>query len=626
MSFAPQQAAEEPKPQTHPPAWALRYLLELVPAAIIALIAAIAAARMRGKIPKKYEGTKVDAEWMTLNDYRDAGLLDHDEPGIVVGAIRPPPLFGIIKRKLMLLIDKNPAHVLAEAASRSGKDAGPVTFTAALNPYSSFHLDTKNESYLMLSGLLRDYYGKDVYRLCFQAGEIGDERRRSDGKVIVERYGSSKWNAFDEISWGTDQEYPGIFQLLTTMIVKDMKLLEGENAHWYLTSRVAGVALGYKTMYDPDEILKCPSRIAMLLAGDEAQSEQSQDMKGKLATDGAEVKSIHDVIEHYLGFTASGMGSTPAWLKRAVQHEKDRLAVHLANKQLEIGRTMSEADFTRYTAEARQESVKTIARIEKAMVHPDMERAIRNTMRIQGEEASSVYSTINAALTPWLDPNVIRNTRESTMTILGMNNGERPAATFLVNPIEYGDMYYPIYRVWMDLALRLQIPIMDEDPEKKRVIRPHKWPMIWIINEPMTLRDIPQLVPSLPMAASFGHRFIFAYQLKSQLIEQYGDNEPISGNCFTTIIHTPNDPEEQKDISAMLGERMILTEHESRTGMQTPNKSIQPDTVPLLSQSDVAKVPNDPQFRMWRNPTTGKREPKPNSDGSLPSESQRFRS
>ena len=212
---------------------------------------------------------------------------------------------------------------------------------------------------------------------------------------------------------------------------------------------------------------------------------------------------------------------------------------------------------------------------------------------------------------------MIENTRTSTFRILGLNNDERPAHLYLVNPPDYGDMYQPCYRVFLELALRLQVPQMEQDNETKRMSSPHKWPMLWIINEPMTIGEIPALVPILPFAASYGHRFFFAYQLASQVEEQFGENEPISGNSFTSIYHAPNDPEEQESVSKMLGERMVIALEESRTGFQAANHSFRASTLPVMTPQQVAKMPSDPEFRTMWDLKTRTRVPKPNPDGSL---------
>jgi hypothetical protein len=187
----------------------------------------------------------------------------------------------------------------------------------------------------------------------------------------------------------------------------------------------------------------------------------------------------------------------------------------------------------------------------------------------------------------------------------------------LVNSPDYGDMFSPIYRVFLDLMLRLQVPVMDQDLETKRMISPHKWPTVWIINEPRTLGEIPALVPILPFAASYGHRFFFAYQLANQLEAQFDKDEPISGNSFTSIWHTPNDPKEQQDISEMLGERMNVSLDETRTAFGQPSRTLRFETLKNMTPQEVGMIPNDPEFVMRWDPETFEKVPKKDADGRL---------
>jgi type IV secretory pathway TraG/TraD family ATPase VirD4 len=599
--------------------WSVAYIVWLAVFGIIGLFVGALTFAIPTTIPRHLRGTVRDDKWCSLNDLVDAKLLGHNEPGIVVGAVVPPPLFGVVKRKPMLLVDSNPAHVLMKSHSRGGKDVGPIAFTLATNPYSAIVTDNKNEQYQLVSGLSRDYYGKNVYRLCLQSGARGEKIRLPNGEIYEEAFGTSKHNVLkDEIPWGTDLEYPSLFQVMTVMVAKKASQLDdGENGHWYRTSRVIGAALGYKVVYDPEETLKSLSRVAMLLAGDDNQTEESRELKKQLATDGAEVDSIHDIIEQYLGFSATGQGSRPKWLLRALDSQRQKTEAIIAHRRRDIGNNLTEKEFGAFERSERSRLAQNLERIQNAMVHPDMERAIRNTMRIRGEEAASVYSTINAVMTPWLDPLVIENTRESTFRIMGLNNDERPSVLFLVNPPNYGDMYQPCYRVFLEIALRLQVPLMQQDNVTKRMSSPHKWPMTWIINEPMTIGEIPALVPILPFAASYSHRFFFGYQLANQIEEQFGKNEPLSGNSMTTIYHSPTDPQEQEAVAKMCGERMVVKLDESRSGFQAPSQSLRADTIPMMTGPQVASMPSDPTFRMTWDVKTGKKVPKLNPDGSL---------
>ncbi|MHB8213541.1 MAG: type IV secretory system conjugative DNA transfer family protein [Vulcanimicrobiaceae bacterium] len=582
------------------------------------LIAAFAGAKINNRFPKDFGAAVEHNDWASLNDLVNAKLLAHNQPGIFIGSIEPPKLFGIIKRPLEPLVDANPSHVVEDAASRSGKDVGQITPTLARTwPQSAVVNDNKGEQHLLTSGVRAAYFGNTIHRIAFQSGKVGDRIAFPDGTYAEEQWGSSKHNILDEVPWGQDGEYTALLQVMTTLVCKELKQLEGEDGHWYRTSRVLGTILGYKVKYDPLETLRSIPRVAMLLAGDvEGINEEIAAMKQGMATDGAEVDSIHAVIEHYLGWSATGQGTRPAWLHRAEDAQRERVAAILANKRREIGVSLSEADYERFEREEKKRLRASIAKMNEAMVHPDLERAVRNTMRIRGDEAGSVYSTINSQLTPWLDPRVIDNTRTSTMTFWGLVNSEHPETVYVVNPPQYGDMFRPLYRVWYETLLRTLTSEMKQDVATKAMVSPNKHPILFIWNEPMTIGEIPALEHILPFCASNGMRHLFPYQLSSQRTVQFGEHEPITGNCFTHIVHAPNDAKEQKIISDALGKRLVAQESESQTFMQNPNKTVSPGSIPLLSPIEVAQIPNDPIFETRRD-RTGKLVLKTNSEGAL---------
>jgi hypothetical protein len=184
-------------------------------------------------------------------------------------------------------------------------------------------------------------------------------------------------------------------------------------------------------------------------------------------------------------------------------------------------------------------------------------------------------------------------------------------------------MFTPIYRATVDLMIRLHLPDMEFDEEKSQVVAPNRWPAIFIMNEPMTLGDIPSLMKNLPFAASYKMRFFFPFQLRSQRVELYGENEPITGNSFTHIFHTPSDDKDREALSTGLGKRLIVGEDHSSQGMASINRSHGPREVPLMTPTDIMNMPNDMIPVSARN-DAGQVVPVPNPDGSLRVQEQAY--
>ncbi|MFZ1125576.1 MAG: type IV secretory system conjugative DNA transfer family protein [Candidatus Baltobacteraceae bacterium] len=575
-------------------------LVESLAASI--LLGSLFLLRRSDRIPRRYAGSKPHSDWATLRQLAAAELLSHpvlghSRPGVVLGAIDPPKVFGLFPLPPILLVYTGSRHVLLSATTRSGKDVGTNTFSQAIWPYASISNDPKGENYALTAGIAAEVYGKIVHRLNFAAGDIGSRFVDVEGAVREEQYGSSGWNLFEEIDWGTSLEFTQLFQVATLMVIKSMKDLEGENGHWHRTARVLAKAVSYKVWYDPEEPVKSPSRVAQLLAS--GNDEHAQSSLGNKASDGpvAGIDSIHEMIEGYLGFSASGWTTRPAWIDRVLEGERMRNELVIERKRAEVGKTVSQSDWERFAAEQRRALKDRLARIEREMRHPDMERDLRMIMRIRGDEASSIYSTTNAMLTPWLDPNVIRNSRHSTFTLTGLVNGDRPGALWIVNPVQYGDMFYPIYRIFYDLALRKYYPEMRHEQESKIPESPWRWPLEWYMNEFASIGEIPQLKEALPVMASYRHRWITMVQTSRQLSDAYGDKEIITELSGVQVYHTPQDFEVAKTLSEALGRRMVFVESTNRQGLWgVPTKSIAPDNVPLMDPSQVRAMPTEPMF------------------------------
>lgn len=557
------------------------------------------------KIPKKYHGTKAATEWAALADYEQANLVGHGKPGVVIGAVRPPKILGIIPRKPEFLIYPGPRHVIVNAASRSGKDVGTNTCTQIVWPWSTITNDPKGENYLLASGIARDMYGKYVHRFNPGSPRIGETFVDRDKNETVENFGSSGWNLFDEIPWGTDYEFTFLLQAWTRLVCAKPSDLDGENGHWFRCARILGKGISYKVEYDPQETMRCVSRVAQLLGGDpDAATEEQHRLKASAPADGAEPETIHEMIEHYLGFSATGWGSKPKWLERSVEELRLRAEREIILKRREVGSKCSEADAAKFEIERRKRLTQDVNRLETAMHHPDMERDLRNIMRIKGDEASSVYSTINAIVTPWLDPSVIRNTRHSTFSIRSIVNADRPAGLWLVNPLERGDMFQPIFRVFMDIALRVLYPEMKVNLDTKEIRSPWRWPLLWMMNEIGTMGEQPMVPITLPVMASYQHLFVAMFQVSDQLQDIAGESgaKIITQNAGVQVFHTPQDDDIADKLAESLGERLYLKESESGDATKKSH-NVEPDTVPLMSGQQVKEMPTEPKFIFNRDKT-----------------------
>jgi hypothetical protein len=139
--------------------------------------------------------------------------------------------------------------------------------------------------------------------------------------VREERFGSTRWNPLEEISLGTDLEFSELLQVITMIVDPTGKQIDGDNGHWFKTSRVVIKALALKVLYDPLEPIKSVGRVADIFGSaggpqNEAQAAIHRD------TDGAPPASIEEMLEQFMGFSARGFGSTPSWLTRSIANDR----------------------------------------------------------------------------------------------------------------------------------------------------------------------------------------------------------------------------------------------------------------------------------------------------------------
>ena len=551
-------------------------------------------------IPKKYWGHKKSAEFASMQDYARANSIDHNEPGVVIGAVEPPPRWDGTPRPPRLLVYPGPRHIIVNASSRSGKDVGTVSTTNALWPEAELTLDPKIEDYPRNSGIAKHYHGKNVYLWNIGAPRLGDEFTDREGRKQIEQFGSSGYNLFDEVDWGTDKEFSQSMQLATLAVVDKVEDLDGENGHWFRTSRVLQRALMFKVAYDPVEPLKCFSRVAQIIVGGEGDSEEHAAVKNGDDA-GAEQDGLHSMIEQYLGFTAQGWGPKPKWLERVIQQQRLRTEREILTMRDDIGHSMSEAQAYAKEIELRRMLEDRIKKLETELRHPDMEADIKQTMRIRGDEAGSVYSTATAKATPWLDPNVIRNTSFSSFTITGIRSGERPGAVWVGNPLERADFYDPLLGMHFDFWLRKMYPPMETDLVTKMMKSPWRWRMVWMMNEIGTiLSRLTQLNRSLPVMASYRDIMVTLLQTDKQLREGLGENEVITDNAGVKAYHTPQNDKLASDLSEKMGKRMFLREDESAPWSIFGRKLI-PDEIELMSPQEVRAIPSEPDFERDKN-------------------------
>jgi type IV secretory pathway TraG/TraD family ATPase VirD4 len=585
---------------------------------LVGFVFGVLVASKKTKMPRALAGLKGSAEWASYADAKRAGLVwDGVTPGVFLGWLERPRLFGIFPRALVPLVYGGPRHILQNAASRSGKDVGTNTYTAIVTWHqprrdkpgcSALWNDPKGEGHLQTSGIRYALFDNDIVRFAPLAPKIGDKFLDvdDDGSTVerVERFGSTHWSPHHEVAWGTDFEFSDCLQMVSMISDPTGKLIDDPHGgHWVKTSRTVIKALDIKVQYDPLEPIKSISRVAELF-GSAGGSQSAERETLKYDTDGAPPATIEEMLEQFLGFNARGFGSRPAWLRRSEDSVRLRAEREILVERDRIGLDRSEADVIKFEAERRRALDKQIERMNAELRHPDLERDLRNTLRIKGEESGSVFSTVNANLSPWLDPLVIQNTSFSGFKILDLVTRPKPVTCYVVSSIARADMAFPIVKLFWTMAYRKLVPEMEMDAESKRTLAPWRHKVLFLMNERGSIKNIEVEQEVVPVGASYGLLFDYLFQTPRQLRAIAGEDDVIAPNCGIQVWHTPQEPEDQKMLSERLGNKTVLVEqHSHAKGGMT--RSWQTEQMQLMTPEQTGMMPTEPKFEFGPDPETG---------------------
>lgn len=214
---------------------------------------------LKTETPTGLHGT---AHWASIADIQKMRLISYEKK---VGKMwnqktdkwqATGPYVGAVDAdgKRLVMRYSDPAHILVDAPSRSGKGVGPVLCTLLSYPNSTYGNDIKGELYALTSGF-RHRAGTLVMR--FDPTTI--DQKSIDG---VSRYNDAVcWNALAEIRLFTDYDVMDAQNLAS--ILADPKG-EGMDDHWVSTSYelLIGITL-HVAYYERDKTLNgCATYLA----------------------------------------------------------------------------------------------------------------------------------------------------------------------------------------------------------------------------------------------------------------------------------------------------------------------------------------------------------------------------
>jgi len=228
------------------------------------------------------------------------------------------------------------------------------------------------------------------------------------------------------------------------------------------------------------------------------------------------------------------------------------------------------------------ETVYSDAGTEDAIV--SLTRAIHN---ISGDrELSSVWTTAIRPLVLYGDPLVAASTDRSSCALEDLQYGNTPVSLYLIAPSPMAlERLYPVYRVILDV---LMARLMDHK------VRTWRWRLLNCLDELPWYGYSHAIDKGIAVQAGYGQKNLIVTQDLSSLLEVYGPNTAIFGNCHVKIFHTPDNDATAKRISEnLLGPATVEGTGRSVSRGQHMSQSVNTHAVrrPLLTTDEVLDVP-----------------------------------
>lgn len=187
---------------------------------------------IRARSARKHEGTHGTARFATIEDVKDAELLNQGA-GVYCGG------FDDGNGRTLYLRHNGPEHVCVIAPTGSGKGVGLVIPTLLSCPDSVFVLDVKGENYAITSGARKLYANNVVLRF--------DPANREK---------SCSWNPLEEIRHGTNYEISDIQNIALMIVDDDGKGIQGN--HWRASANDLIIGVILHAIYKSKEVGRFP--------------------------------------------------------------------------------------------------------------------------------------------------------------------------------------------------------------------------------------------------------------------------------------------------------------------------------------------------------------------------------
>ena len=202
------------------------------------------------------------------------------------------------------------------------------------------------------------------------------------------------------------------------------------------------------------------------------------------------------------------------------------------------------------------------------------------------KERSGVKSTLDAAMLPWSEPKIDAATSESSFQIDDLRK-KKMSVYIGVKPGQLKGMS-AVIRIFFEFLVN-KMTTEEPDPEKE----PHE--LLILLDEIHTLGKMDIMTSAFTLSAGYNCRVMAVVQQYSWLDEVYNKNirEGVVGNCTNKIFYRAGNLGQAKEISEMLGKRLVKMVSCSRKNgfkYEPPTRTTSLQEKPLMSADKIMRL------------------------------------
>lgn len=227
--------------------------------------------------------------------------------------------------------------------------------------------------------------------------------------------------------------------------------------------------------------------------------------------------------------------------------------------------------------------------------HPIIYQGFLEILSKAEQECASIISTANTALKEYLDPVLAQNTAVSDFCIDDMMNYKKPVSLYLVTPPSDILRLAPIFRLFFEMMVRHHAKRIGVY-KKGRAKNVYKHKCLFLMDEFSSLGNLQSFAATLSYIAGYGMKVFLINQGLPQINGIYGKDNQILMNCHLQIFYAPNDNDTGKYAESLLGNKTIMIQSTSDSGLLTKKTYSKSATGRALMTADEIKRLGDKEI------------------------------